>query len=63
MVFVPKELKVAIGDLVEVKTGRPPEKGDAGLLNKVTRVIEKNGTEDGKCWWDPKHRASSMPLK
>ena len=54
MLFVPKEINVALGDIVEVRVGRPPEKGDAGMLNTVTRVVQKDGDNDGKCWWDPK---------
>jgi len=54
MLYVPKELKVALGDIVEVRAGRPPERGDAGLLNVVTRLVQKYEASDRSCWWDPK---------
>ena len=55
MLYVPKELKVALGDIVEVRSGRPPEKGDAGLLNVVIQIVQKAEASDGSCWWDPKN--------
>jgi hypothetical protein len=55
MLFVPKEINVALGDIVEVRVGRPPEKGDGGSLNVVTRVVQKYGEDGGSCWWDPKN--------
>ena len=61
MLLVPKGLKVMKGDLVEVKVGRPPEKGDGGILNTVTRVVQgyeervqKSKEYSDTCWWDPK---------
>ena len=54
MLFVPNGINVSLGDIVEVSVGHPPEKGDAGMLNTVTRVVQKYGDNDGKCWWDPK---------
>lgn len=54
MMFVPMGTNVGLGDIVEVRAGRPPEKGDAGQLNVVTRVVQKYGDNEGKCWWDPK---------
>jgi len=50
MLFVPPGIKPSVGDLVEVRVGRDPEDGDAGLVNVVTRVVPKDG-----CWWDPKN--------
>ena len=41
MLYVPRNLKVVLGDIVEVRAGRPPEKGDAGMLNVVTRLVQK----------------------
>ena len=55
MLYVPKGLQLGLGDFVEVKVGRPPEHGDSGRLNTVTRVVAKY--EDNKtssCWWDPR---------
>lgn len=53
--FVPQGLDVALGDIVEVRSGRPPKDGDTGVSNTVTRVVEKHGAADSKCWWDPKN--------
>jgi len=53
MLYVPKSIKVELGDFVEVKVGRPPENGDSGLLNMVTRVVAKQGESHESCWWDP----------
>lgn len=54
MLYVPKGLEVGLGDFVEVKVGRPPERGDAGLLNTVTRVVARPGEQPEVCWWDPR---------
>jgi hypothetical protein len=54
MLYVPKGLKVGVGDFVEIKAGRPPENEDNGRLNTVTRVLEKQGDQAGRCWWDPR---------
>jgi hypothetical protein len=53
--YVPQGLDVALGDIVEVRSGRSPKDGDAGVSNTVTRIAEKHGTADSKCWWDPKN--------
>jgi hypothetical protein len=53
-VFVPKEVTVAQGDIVEVRVGRPPKNGDAGKVHLVTRVVQKYGGNEERCWWDPK---------
>jgi hypothetical protein len=62
MAYVPRGLKVMRGDFIEVKVGRPPENGDSGLLNTVTRVIQgyeerirKSNDPSETCWWDPKN--------
>jgi len=49
MLFVPPGINPSLEDIVEVRVGRGPEGGDAGLANVVTRVVQKDG-----CWWDPK---------
>lgn len=54
ILYVPREVTVAQGDIVEVRVGRPPEKGDAGKVHFVTRVLQKYGENEEKCWWDPK---------
>jgi hypothetical protein len=55
MVYIPRGLNVAPGDIVEVKVGNPPENGRPGSLNIVTRVVQKYGSDDANCWWDPKN--------
>jgi hypothetical protein len=55
MLYVPKELRVGLGDFVEIRVGRPPEHGDGGRLNTVTRVVAKDGDQPERCWWDPKN--------
>jgi hypothetical protein len=54
VLYVPKEIKVGLGDFVEVKVGRPPKNGDKGSLNTVTRVVAKYKEKPETCWWDPK---------
>src|SRR3974390_2274531 len=44
----------------ESTLGRPPENGDGGRLNTVTRVVSKRGDEPAACWWDPKNNALWM---
>lgn len=54
MLFVPKELQVGLGDVVEVRVGNPPEDSERGQLNTVTRIVQKYESEAQNCWWDPK---------
>lgn len=54
MLYVQKGIKVGLGDFVEVKVGRPPEQGDGGRLNTVTRVVGKYGDKPESCWWEPR---------
>jgi len=53
-IYVPRNLHVDVGDIVEMRVGRPPQNGDRGLLNSVTRVVMKRGQDDSSCWWDPR---------
>jgi hypothetical protein len=59
-VYVPKDISVGIGDFVEIRVGRPPENGDGGRLNTVTRIVSKRGDQPATCWWDPKDDALWM---
>ena len=52
--FVPKGLKIEVGDFVEVKVARSPTKGDNGSLNTVTRLAYRYPEKPQSCWWDPK---------
>lgn len=54
ILFVPKDVKVGLGDIVEVRVGRPPKDGDAGKLHTVIRVVQQYGGNEKSCWWDPK---------
>jgi len=53
MLYVPPGIGVAIGDIVEVKSGRPPANGDAGRLNTVTRARQASGDGATSCNWVP----------
>jgi len=55
MLYVPRILKTAVGDFVEVKVGRSPEQGDGGRLNTVTRVVAQVGNNPESCWWEPRN--------
>ena len=53
--YVPKGLDVGLGDIVEFRVGHPAEGGSPAVMNSVTRIVQKSGKDDGKCWWDPKN--------
>jgi hypothetical protein len=55
MLYVPKGIKAAIGDFVEVRVGRPPLNDDGGRLNAVTRVVAQAGDSPERCWWEPRN--------
>lgn len=40
-------------DLVEVRVGRPPQKGRAGQVHIVTCVRHTAAEKDRTWWWDP----------
>ena len=53
-VLVPPDISVEPGDIVELRVGRVPGKGDAGVVNTVTAVRQKNADEGrGPCRWEP----------
>lgn len=54
ILYVPKGIPLAVGDLVEVKVGREAANGDGGELNTVQRLVEPYGAPDPHCWWDPR---------
>ena len=45
--YIPAEIPVTIGDLVEIRVGHPPKNGGPGVLNTLTRVREPFGDEHG----------------
>lgn len=53
MLYVPPQIGVLKGDIVEVRSGRPPAKGDSGRLNTVMRVRQKSGDGAATCNWVP----------
>ncbi len=52
-VYVPSDIQVDIGDIVEIKAGRHPKNGDNGKLNTVVQIKQKNENRNGTCQWDP----------
>lgn len=55
MLYVPKDISVKVDDFVEVMVGRPPEIGDGGSLNTVTRIVARETDHTESCWWEPKN--------
>jgi hypothetical protein len=54
LVYIPKNIKVELGDFVEIKVGREPINGNGGRLNTVTRVVARKSDNTETCWWDPR---------
>ena len=50
MVFIPQEVSVEPGDIVEVKMGKAPEQGKLGIVNIATRVREKHEGRELPKW-------------
>jgi hypothetical protein len=55
MLYVPGGVRVEPGDVVEVRSGNPPQEGKTGALNTVTRVVQKYEAKEAECWWDPRN--------
>ena len=52
--YVPKEIKVEVGDLVEIRTGSAGNiPNPTGPVNTLTRIREANGNQNSQCRWDP----------
>jgi hypothetical protein len=51
--YVPPDVTVELGDIVEVRMGRESTKTDPGAVNVAVRVREKQGAPDSQCSWDP----------
>ena len=51
--YVPAGIRLKLGDIVEVRIGHPPRKGEPGKLNTVTQVRQQAGDEQGSIRWDP----------
>jgi hypothetical protein len=53
--FVPKGIEPALSDIVEYRVGRAPAGRNAGVMNTVTRIVQKAGPDESTCWWAPKN--------
>jgi hypothetical protein len=52
--YVPKDITLEIGDIVEVRSGAAGEsENPGGPVNMLTRIREKQGDHDRQCRWDP----------
>jgi hypothetical protein len=52
--FVPPDISVERGEIVELRVGRVPGKNDPGVVNTVTAVRQKNADPgSGPCRWEP----------
>jgi hypothetical protein len=53
-VLVPPDISVEQGDIVELRVGRVPAKGDPGVVNAVTAVRQRSADAvGGSCRWEP----------
>jgi hypothetical protein len=51
--YVPPDVPLELGDIVEVRLGRESTKTDPGAVNTAVRVREKQNAPDSQCLWDP----------
>ena len=51
--YVPSDLKIEVGDIVEIRMGRQARGSDKGTVNVATRVREKHAAPNPSCRWDP----------
>jgi len=52
--YVPKDIKVEVGDVVEIRSGSAGNvENPRGPVNMLTRIREKHGDHDRQCRWDP----------
>ena len=51
--YVPPDVTLSVGDLVEVRMGRKATKNDPGTVNTATKVREKKDAPNTQCSWDP----------
>lgn len=63
--YVPAELALAEGDVVEIELGRGTtrkqrKQGDRGTLNRASRVRDSFEQPTGACRWDPENDALWM---
>ena len=53
MFYVPPDVALEIGDIVEVRMGREATKTAPGAVNTAVQVREKKEAPDSQCLWDP----------
>lgn len=51
--YVPADLTMEPGDIVEIKMGRVPRGGDLGTVNRAVRVRHTRATMLEHCRWEP----------
>ena len=52
--YVPNDIKVEVGDIVEIRSGSAGNlETPNGPVNMLTRIREKHGDHDRQCRWDP----------
>jgi len=51
--FVPADLSVEVGDVVELRLGREPGGAGGGTVNEAVRVRARAGAPDHPCRWVP----------
>jgi len=50
--YIPGDIKVELGDIVEIRSGHHPKDGTPGRPNTAVRVVEKRESKKS-CDWDP----------
>jgi hypothetical protein len=58
MVFVPQDVSVKLGDIVEVRMGKAPKRGKPGIVNIATRVREQHDGKELPVWGNSANGAS-----
>lgn len=60
--FVPSDINVGVGDVVEVRMGRNPDDNDLGAVNTVAGMRQQGVmTADGSCQWLPNN--PDLPMR
>ena len=57
--YIPSDVSVELGDIVEIRMGRPPGQNDPGMINTVLRVRHK-GIAQSPCRWVPEREGLWM---
>lgn len=53
--YIPADIRVEVGDIVEIRTGSLPKEGRSSV-NTLVRVIQKKDDPAGSCRWDPRDK-------